>query len=230
MRVVKVLLAICLLLVTSVAWAGDTNFNAVVTTPGSDDTYGYQMKNSSGTRLFSVTKDTGAVYTAGGISNSRERGFTLPLMGFLFADTAAPLSTTTTPGLEIDDNIPNIVWADGETSPVMTTFRIPADYSSGGAFRLICTESGTTTPNQVDFDVYVNRNGVVIDSAATNQTPVALAGTGSTPSVVTLTPATDFASIAAGDWVTIRIWRDDTATGTNDLEVKGVEFFYTATN
>jgi hypothetical protein len=111
---------------------------------------------------------------------------------------------------------------------VLTTFRIPVDYASGGAFRLFCTESDSTTPNQVDFDVYVNSNGVAADAAATGQTPVALAGTTATTSVVTLTPATDFAALAAGYWVTLRIWRDDTAEGTGDLEVKGVDFYYTA--
>jgi hypothetical protein len=111
----------------------------------------------------------------------------------------------------------------------MITFRVPYDYSSGGAFRLICTESDSTTPNQVDFDVYVNRDGRAADSSATDQTPVALAGTTATPDVITLTPATDLTGLAAGDWITVRIWRDDTATGTGDLEVKGVEFFYTAT-
>lgn len=167
--------------------------------------------------------------TPGTLSYSRERSFVLPLTGFITSAGDA-VTASTAPGLEVDDSIPAIVWADGETTPVMTTFRIPADYSSGGAFRVLATESNSTTPNQVDFDVYVNADGTASDSSATGQTPVALAGTTSTPDVITLTPATDFSSLAAGQWVTIRIWRDDTATGTGDLEIKGVEFFYTATN
>jgi hypothetical protein len=158
----------------------------------------------------------------------------LPLNTFAYAADASPVKVTTAgiPGLEIDDVLPNIVWADGETSPVLVTFRVPTDYSSGGAFRLMCTESVSTTPNRVDFDVYVNRNGRAAASSASDQTPVVLAGTTSTPSVITLTPGTDFVSLAAGDWVTIRIWRDDNAVygATGDLEVKGVEFFYTASN
>lgn len=137
-----------------------------------------------------------------------------------------PLSTSTTPGLEIDDNMTSVVWADGETSPIQVTFRVPADYVSSGRFKLIATESGTSTANQVDFDVYVNADGVASDSAATGQTPVALAGTAATPDEVTLTPATDFASLSSGKWVTLRLWRDDVATGTNDLELKGVVFEY----
>ena len=182
-----------------------------------------------------VTIESGATFTISGtFAFSRERSFTLPLNTFSYAADASPVKVTTAgiPGLEIDDVIPGIVWADGEASPVLVTFRVPTDYSSGGAFRLICTESVSTTPNRVDFDVYVNRSGRAAASSASDQTPVVLAGTTSTPSVVTLTPATDFASLAAGDWVTIRIWRDDDAAfgATGDLEVKGVEFFYTASN
>jgi hypothetical protein len=150
-------------------------------------------------------------------------------MGFILSD-ASPITATTAPGIEVDDLIPNIVWADGETTPVMITFRVPTDYSSGGAFRVIASESDSTTPNQIDFDVYVNKDGVAADSAATGQTPVALAGTAATPDVVTLTPATDFSSLTAGSWVTLRIWRDNVAAGTGDLEVKGVEFYYTASH
>jgi len=174
--------------------------------------------------------ESGATFT-----HARERSFTLPLTGFVNAYDASPIGVTTTgsPGLQIDDYIPNIVWtAAGYASPVSVTFRVPSDYSSGGAFRLMCTESVSTTPNWVDFDVYVNRDGRAVDASATDQTPGALAGTTSTPSVVTLTPGTDFATLAAGDWVTFRIWRDNSAArgATGDLEVKGVEFFYTASN
>ena len=182
-----------------------------------------------------VDIESGATFTVSGtFAHSRERSFGLPLNTFAYAADASPVKVTTAgiPGLEIDDVLPNIVWADGETSPVLVTFRIPTDYLSGGAFRLICTESVSTTPNRVDFDVYVNRSGRAAASSASDQTPVVLAGTTSTPSVITLTPGTDFVSLAAGDWVTIRIWRDDNAVygATGDLEVKGVEFFYTASN
>lgn len=221
------------LLVVGISYATVTDFNGVRVKSTGEETYQVEVQNSSGTRVYSVDS-SGNVYVGGTMAvtgtftSAIERGFTLPLLGFMLTD-ASPVSVATVPGLEVDDLIPNIVWADGETSPVMITFRVPTDYSSGGAFRVIATESDSTTPNRIDFDVYVNRNGRAAASSASNQTPVALAGTTSTPSVVTLTPATDFSSLAAGDWVTLRIWRDDTATGTGDLEVKGVEFFYTAT-
>lgn len=173
-----------------------------------------------------ITDTTGGV-TAGEIANV-VRYYQLPLMSFTH-NGSADITSSTAPGLEVDDLISNIVWADGETTPVQTTFRIPDDYASGGAFRVLATESDSTTPNQVDFDVYINTDGSAADSAATNQTPVALAGTTSTPDEITLSVATDFASLVAGNWVTLRMWRDNTATGTGDLEVKGVAFYYTAT-
>lgn len=146
----------------------------------------------------------------------------LPLMSFTYNGAVLPSSM-----IQEDDGITNLVWPDGATTPVQITFPVPDDYASGGHFELLCTESDSTTPNEVDFDVYMNRDGIGIDSSGMNQTPVALAGTTSTPDVVTLTP-TDFASLTlvAGDWVTQRMWRCNTATGTGDLEVKGSSFVY----
>lgn len=146
--------------------------------------------------------------------------------GATVGTTVAPLTASTTPGLEIDDNMLAVVWADAETSPIQVTFRVPADYLSSGRFKVLATESDSTTPNQIDFDVYVNVDGTASDSSATGQTPVALAGTTATPDEVTLTPATDFASLAAGRWVTLRLWRDNVADGTGDLELKGLVFEY----
>jgi hypothetical protein len=152
--------------------------------------------------------------------------FSLPLTSFLFENTAAPLSTSSTPGLEIDNVIPNINWADGETSAVQVTFRVPDDYLSGGDFRLLCDSSNASTPEKVDFDVYVNTSGSTWDAAATNQTPVALTLSAGSPETVTLTVATDFSSLVAGKYVTLRLWRDNVSTGTGDLEVSYVSFYY----
>lgn len=224
-------LAVLLIAMFSVAYAADATYGPkVYMKQGGDE----QVIADGGTITVesggAVTVDSGATVTISGtLTHSRERSFGLPLFGFVSTDGVI-LTNATAPGLEIDDLVPAIVWADGETTPVTITFRVPSDYLSGGAFRVMATESDSTTPNQVDFLVYVNKDGQASDAAATDQTPVALAGTTSTPDVVTLTPATDFASLAAGDWVTLRIWRDNVAAGTGDLEVKGVEFFYTASN
>lgn len=141
------------------------------------------------------------------------------------------ITTSTAPGYELDDKVFDIVWADGELSPVQQTFTVPADYSSAGSFLGFFTESDSTTPNQVDFDVYINRSGQAADSAATGQTPVALVFGTSTPSQITLTVATDFTSLVAGDRVTLRLWRDNVAAGTGDLEMKSdVIFSYIGKN
>jgi len=218
-------LAVLLIAVFTVAYAADPTYGPKIYNKQGGD----ELVAADGGKITVESGGTIAIESGGSLTYARERSFGLPLMGFVLTD-GNPITASTAPGMEIDDGMPNIVWADGETTPVAITFRIPSDYSSGGAFRLICTESNSTTPNQVDFDVFVNRDGVAVDSSGNDQTPVALAGTTSTPDVVTLTPATDFAALAAGDWVTLRIWRDNVATGTGDLEVKGVEFFYTASN
>lgn len=166
--------------------------------------------------------------TVGGVSYGG--GFTdtiqLPLASFFVSGD--PITAATAPGTEVDDLIPGIVWADGETTPAQITFRVPANYSSGGAFKVLATESDSTTPNQVDFSVYINSDGTAADSAATDQTPVVMAGTTSTPDEITLSVTTDFSALSAGKYVTLNIWRDNVADGTGDLEVKGVVFYYTA--
>ena len=153
----------------------------------------------------------------------------IPLTDFILNDgtNIAVLSASTKPGVELDNANTAIVWSDGEATAVEAKFRVPSDYIEGGKFRVFVDESsdGATT-NQVDFAVYVNGTAEAWDSATTNQTPVALAGTPGTPTVVTLTPATDFSALAAGDIVTVRLWRDDTAVGTRDLELYYAEFYY----
>ena len=142
------------------------------------------------------------------------------------------LSATSVPNLASGNSVVCAEWADGETTGVQVTFRVPADYSSGGAFRLLCDSDAETTPTQVDFSVLVNTSGTTWDTSSSNQTPVALSGHPSygpgTPEMVTLSVSTDFSSLAAGDVVTFNFWRDDTAVGTDSLEVYYAEFYYTA--
>ncbi|MCP4570581.1 MAG: hypothetical protein GY841_23600 [FCB group bacterium] len=182
---------------------------------------------------------TGAVTIVGTLTHaSTNESLPLPLFTFFgettsdgstVGDAILPLTTSTTPKLDQDDLSAGVVWVDADTSAIQTNFIVPRDYNAGGGFRVMATESDSTTPNKVDFDVYVNRSGSAADAAATGQTPVALNGTTSTPSLVTLTVSTDFASLAAGDNVTLRLWRDNVADGTGDLEVKAVDFIYTRT-
>lgn len=138
------------------------------------------------------------------------------------------LDGASTPDIEEENNAACIVWDDGETTAISVTFRIPDDYSSGGAFRGLFDSSSETTFSEVDFQVYVHTGSAAWDGAATNQTPVALSVEDGTPEIVTLTVATDFASLAVGQIVALDIWRDNTAAGTDDLEMYYLEFYYNA--
>lgn len=167
------------------------------------------------------------------MGSTQTRTIPLPVLGFAIQSTGGltllGTTTTATPAhVVLSTGIPVIKLSNGYTSPVVINFRVPDDYSSGGAFSLMANQSGTTTPCTVDFDVYLNSSGSTMDSTATNQTPVTLAYAGTTPSAVTLTPATDFASLTAGQWVLLRIWRGAT-TGTDALQVGNVTFSYSAT-
>ncbi len=159
------------------------------------------------------------------VIGSNERSLQFTPADFLIS-TPLDVTTSTAPGLELDNNLVSIVWADGETTAVQVTFRVPQDYTSGGAFRVFADGSDSSTANQVDFLVYVNSDGGIWDAAATGQTPVALAVAAGTPELVTLTPTTDFDSLAAGEIVTFAVWRDNAAAGTGDLEIYYGEFFY----
>lgn len=165
-------------------------------------------------------------------------------------DTAAVevISASTTPGYELDNKSLSLVWADQEQSYVSVTFIVPPDYASGGGFRVLTDQSNALSKCAVDFCVYVTTPGTEAtpwDTTVTDQTPAwrTMVGDGS-PESVTLTVTTDFASLAAGDVVTLYIWRDNsgldlkgtavTTTGvahtnanaTADLEVHYVEFYY----
>jgi hypothetical protein len=159
-----------------------------------------------------------------GFKDDVARYMQIPLTGFTVSGVT--VTSTTAPGTEVDDLIPNIVWADGETTPAQFTFRVPADYHSSGCFKLFVSESDSTTPNQVDFNVYVNKgdNTTAVATMESDETPVTMVGT--IPETITLTPATAFTVILPGDWVTFNVWRDNVINGTGDLELKGIVFEY----
>jgi len=221
------------LLVVGVSYAGVTNLDGIRLKATGEETYQVEVQNSSGIRVFSVDS-SGNAYVAGTLTATVTRSVPLPIMGFLIQETSSTVtpitsSSTTTPiYATVSNNVPLLRFMTGYTTPVIMTFRIPDDYSSGGAFKVMANQSGTTTACTIDFDVYVNAAGSTMDSAATDQTAGTLTYAGTTPSQVTLTPATDFASLAAGQWVTLRLWKG-TTTGTDDLQVGNVSFFYTAT-
>jgi len=165
----------------------------------------------------------------------------LPLADFVITASGTPAlgsqqayaDAASKPGLEIDNNMLALVWADGETSYAQVTFRVPADYASGGAFRILTDQSNDLSKCEIDFEVWV-QSAVGDDATAwsvahTDETRVARTHTGGgSPEEVTLTPTN---TITANDIVTLNFWRSDADTGTNanataDLEVYYVEFYY----
>ena len=228
------------LVFATLAWATYSTMSAIHLTGSDNETYRILSENSTGTATFTVTGAgalvavTGTIPTltvattltgptggtgAGEIADV-QREHELPFSSWMIqAATKVFPSSTSTPGLEFNNYTPQLVWADGETTKATISFKVPSTYASGGTFWFFCAESDSTTPNQVDFEVYVNSDGVSVDAAASNQTPVALDQDTTTPSLIVLTVGTDFAALAANQLVTLSIWRDDTADGTGDLRV-----------
>ena len=153
-------------------------------------------------------------------------------------ETFIPLSISTKPDY-IKPNGENssagfIRWQDGEDTKIQKTFRVPRDYKSGGSFRVLLGRSSTDICPSIDFEVFVNRTATALDTSATNQTPVLAAshvGDGSAEES-TLTIVTDFASLAAGDYVTVNLWRTDadSPASTGDLRLYWAEFVYSTTD
>ena len=126
-----------------------------------------------------------------------------------------------------------VCWHNGVTSPVQVRFRIPDDYLSGGAFRILLGRSGGTNfAPALDFQVFVDTNQTAFDAAATDQAAVTVTGNvnGGSPELKTLTIVTDFDALTAGQIVTLELWRDSSGSSTEDLEAYYAEFYYTARN
>ncbi len=181
-----------------------------------------------------ITLETGMTFTGNNIIDAsdiadQERQMDLPLVA-AFIDGTGIIGNdgTTAPGIAETDNIPAIVWASNEVTPVQWTFRLPSTYSTGLGFRVLCSESSDTTNSTIGWQIWVNKDGIAFDAAAVAHTAVALANSASTNEVVALVVnATGLTQATAGAWVTLDIW--NTTTGNGSLEVKGVQEYHTST-
>ena len=153
------------------------------------------------------------------------------------------MADTTSPVFETNNGALSINWADGSETYAQVTFRVPADYSSGGAFRVLADQDGSAVSEshcEISFQLRIHTvDGETAWSTVdypvdhfTARAALTQNSSGS-PESVTLTPTG--ATFAAGNLVTLQIWRDDddSAEGTNanataDLEVYYVEFYYSA--
>lgn len=159
-----------------------------------------------------------------------QKYFTLPLTAaFLDGTGIIGNDGTTAPGIAETDNVPAIVYANsGETTKCQWQFRVPGDYTDSLSFRLLLSSSVATAAQQsIDWQIWVNRDGVAFDAAAIAQSAVSptndtLDGTNE---VVTLTlDATGEAAITAGDYLTIDIWNAGSSNGTT--EIKDIQGYY----
>ena len=199
------------------------------------------------------TSDDGGVWTVYDWSwTGKYRSFPLPLLSAtnLAIDTNAEGRTTGASPYYVrtGNSSPDYVCFPGPTSgtqqsqtgsPIEFTFRVPDNWTSGATFKIVCANeplsdtdgSAEDTPNYIDWDLVIHKLVAGGSETRYDQTPVTLVA-GSAHQVVTLTYATS-SDIAAGDMVTVRIWRTFGAAGTAqdstlDLRIFDVAFRYTA--
>lgn len=145
---------------------------------------------------------------------------------FVLETSGLVLTGATNPIAAKVNNTPVISWVQGDTAKVSTTFRVPQDYVSGGAFICGFSLAAASTDTTVDFEVYVNSSGAAFDAATTDQTPVAKSNNTTQVQDLTLTVATD--TFAAGNIVTFNVWRAAGTGGGSTLSMYNCAFSYTA--
>lgn len=163
------------------------------------------------------------------------RRVTLPLASFLTDanGTPAPLTAATVPNLAYGANQGVFLeYAEDDAVDIGTQFTIPADYASGGAFKvLLDTSAAIVTDWNLDFAVAIGQSTGTLawDTDMDNETPVDIPSNPGKPNVVTLTP-TDASDFSAGDTVFLNLFPDaNTAAGEPNVEIYAVWFEYTAT-
>ena len=182
----------------------------------------------------------GVLYADGGIVNgSATRSVPLQLHAAVTdtAGTIAPIGVdgTTAPGIAAADSVPAIIWAtSAEMASIGWSFQIPADYSTGLAFRLLVSSSSDTSYGSLglNWGLYVNKPNAIFDAASFGQTIVLNVNPNISTSNAYWTftaNATALAGIAAGDTVTAWFGGGDGRTTGATTEVKSVEARYTAT-
>ncbi len=138
------------------------------------------------------------------------------------------VSRVSAPNYDIQNSLGCIVWEDGEESAVEISFRIPADYRSGGTFRVWANTSAVGGNDcSIDYAYYINTDTATADTASDDETAIEVSsifdGTGASENEYDLSCAGTF---AVGSLVTLRLWRDDIDTGTGNLELYHATFYY----
>lgn len=168
----------------------------------------------SGTNVADVTRSFPLDLAAGGIDGGND------------------VDDASTPDITSLDGIPAIVWADSsETTAVGWTFRLPSDFVSGlVVYALISSNAASGSGQILDWAVFVNTDGTAFDASPFAQTEAESteAALNTKNDVLTLTSdTTSEAAYTAGAWVTLEFF--NASTDDDDLELKGLEVTYTAT-
>lgn len=116
---------------------------------------------------------------------------------------------------------------NGITDPIQKKFRIPANYASGGAFRLLMRRSaGTSTPPAMAWTIYSDADVTAFDTAGVAQTAVSMDGSTGSGSPQEKIFTISGVTLSAGKTITVEFSR--AGTGTEVLDLFYAEFYYTA--
>lgn len=199
-------------------WIGDASDTADVT-PGDNDLF-----------VSGTMEVDGAVRLDGGLTANTTRSFDLPLVACL-VDGTGPITSATAPNLTTLDNIAAILYDDSsETAGVSWTFRIPSDYSTDlGFYVMVSSNDASGSGTILDYQFFVNNDDTGFASAtAQTQVECTSATLDASNEVLHLNPdATGEALFTSGAWVTFEVF--NASTNDDDLEIKGVQGYFTST-
>lgn len=138
-------------------------------------------------------------------------------------------------GLVYENQLPVLLFDDSTAEYVYWRFKMPDDYSSSPVLKLIYSMASAASGTiEMDAQVWATSDG---EATGTESYDTANTATETVPGTAGLTSAlsitlTNNDSLAAGDLVAIKLYRDatdatnDTATG--DLELRAISLTYTA--
>ena len=162
-----------------------------------------------------------------------ERAINLPVASFTAVDTANQLDFTPTDGkadlafvtanlvIEWDKDTDGGGADQGARNPVFASFTVPPDYASGGEFRMLLSEDGSTPPSE-NFFCEASINGGSFDNLFND--PVTLTTAAATE--YTLTPPT-LTPYAPGEVAGIQC-AQNALTPNDSVRLHGAEFIYNA--
>ena len=151
----------------------------------------------------------------------------------VWVDNTSVITTSTTPKLYEDNEVPVILWSHNDSAKCQFTFSAPSFYPGGlrlGVWaRAESTYAPATSQIQLDWDILVNEDATSIQQSTSvyAQDPVNItADAAGKNELLTFTPSTTaLAAIGANDLITIRMFPGNIGAGS--IYVPGV-FAYTS--